>query len=189
MESALVISKNEKSAQQLVKMLETMSVSGTAVSLSGSEARQRLIDREYDLYVINTPLEDEFGEKLARDISERHSGGVLLLVRAEIYEEVSEKVAEYGVIALAKPLSKSLFWASLKLFEAVNRKLRLMESENRRLLRKIDDIRLVDRAKCLLVSTLAMTEPEAHRYIEKQSMDLRLTKTEVAREILKTYEN
>ena len=48
---------------------------------------------------------------------------------------------------------------------------------------------MVDRAKCALIQYLHMSEPDAHRYIEKQAMDLRITRQEVAEEILKTYES
>ena len=47
---------------------------------------------------------------------------------------------------------------------------------------------MVDRAKCAMIQYLNMTEPQAHRYIEKQAMDLRITKKEVARGILETYD-
>ena len=54
---------------------------------------------------------------------------------------------------------------------------------------KIEDIRIVDRAKLILISFMSMSEKEAHRYIEKQAMDLRVTRRAVAEGILKTYEN
>ena len=49
-------------------------------------------------------------------------------------------------------------------------------------------MRLVDRAKCTLVQYLGFTEAQAHRYLEKQAMDMRMTRREVAEEILRTYE-
>ena len=49
-------------------------------------------------------------------------------------------------------------------------------------------MKVVARAKCALMQSLKMTEAEAHRYIEKQAMDLRLSKREVAENILKIYE-
>ena len=52
---------------------------------------------------------------------------------------------------------------------------------------KIKEIRLVNRAKWLLIECLRMTEAEAHRYIEKQAMDLRISKREAAENIIKTY--
>lgn len=63
-----------------------------------------------------------------------------------------------------------------------------LQSENERLKVKISEIRLIDRAKCILIEYLNMSEPQAHRYIEKQAMDLRVTKKEIAENILKTYE-
>jgi len=64
-----------------------------------------------------------------------------------------------------------------------------LKNENIKLQKKIEDIRLIDRAKCVLIQYLNMTEPQAHRYIEKQAMDMRITRAEVAQGILKTYES
>ena len=52
---------------------------------------------------------------------------------------------------------------------------------------KMEEIRLVNRAKWLLIDELKMTEPDAHRYIEKQAMDRCVPKQQVAQEIIKTY--
>ena len=51
----------------------------------------------------------------------------------------------------------------------------------------MEEIRLVNRAKWLLIEELKMTEQEAHRYIEKQAMDRCVTKRVVAEQILSTY--
>ena len=48
---------------------------------------------------------------------------------------------------------------------------------------------IVDRAKVVLIKHLSMTEQQAHRFIEKQAMDMRVNKTAVAEGILKTYES
>jgi len=53
---------------------------------------------------------------------------------------------------------------------------------------KLRDMKLIDRAKCVLVQYLRISEAEAHRQIQKRAMDMRLTQTEVAQDILKTYE-
>ena len=66
--------------------------------------------------------------------------------------------------------------------------MRRLCDENSKLTQKIEDVRIIDRAKCLLISYLKVNEQEAHRYIEKQAMDMRITRREVAEGILKTYE-
>ena len=63
-----------------------------------------------------------------------------------------------------------------------------LENENIRLQKKIDEIRIVDRAKLVLIQVLKMTEPQAQHYIEKQSMDLRQSRLVTAENILRTYE-
>jgi response regulator NasT len=113
---------------------------------------------------------------------------VLLLVGAQYFEEMSAHVEDAGVITLSKPLHKELFWNALKLARAAYIKMQNLQSENTKLVRRIEDIRIVDRAKCMLISYLNMTEAQAHKYIEKQAMDTRMTKRAVAEDILKTYE-
>ena len=51
----------------------------------------------------------------------------------------------------------------------------------------MEEIRIVNRAKCLLISELKMTESEAHRYIEKNAMDNCIPKRKAAENIIKIY--
>ena len=64
-----------------------------------------------------------------------------------------------------------------------------LTDENIRLKARIEELRLIDRAKCTLISVLNISEQEAHRAIEKQAMDMRLTKKQVAENILRIYED
>ena len=54
---------------------------------------------------------------------------------------------------------------------------------------KLEELQLISRAKAVLIEYLKLTEPQAHRCIEKQAMDLGLTRRQVALNILKTYES
>ena len=66
-------------------------------------------------------------------------------------------------------------------------RLRGLRQENARLQDKIGQLRLISRAKCCLVEHAHMTEAEAHRYLEKQAMDTRRDRAEVAQEVLEEY--
>ena len=74
------------------------------------------------------------------------------------------------------------------LLNASRKRVQFLENENQKLQKKIEEIRLVDRAKLILIQVLKMTESQAQRYIEKQSMDLRQTRVVTAENILRTYE-
>lgn len=155
---------------------------------SVSEARRRLFEAEYDLVLINSPLPDDFGVRLATGICSGSGAGVLLFVKAALYEDVCSKVTDYGVLTISKPSSAQIIRQSLRVLCATRERLRMMEQRQATVEDKIEEIRLVNRAKWLLIERLGMSEAEAHRYIEKQAMDQRLSKRELASNLIKTYE-
>ena len=54
--------------------------------------------------------------------------------------------------------------------------------------RREEDQKAIDTAKAILMERNRMTEPEAHKYIEREAMDSRRTRREVAQAILRMYE-
>jgi len=75
----------------------------------------------------------------------------------------------------------------MKLAYATRARLRTMDKKNKSLNAKMSEIRTVNRAKWALIESLGMTESQAHHYIEKQAMDMRLSKGDIAVSILNTY--
>ncbi len=188
--SALIVSGTEKGSNLIEDLMRnTSGISDFFYTRNGSEARRMLIENSYDIIVINTPLADEFGHDLALYASTNTVSGLILIVKSEIYEEVCDRVEDYGIVVLSKPLSRQTFYSAVKLVSATQKRLIILEKENMKLQKKIEEIRLVDRAKCVLIQYLNMTEAEAHRYIEKQAMDMRKTKKTIAENILNTYDS
>ncbi|MDR2502203.1 MAG: ANTAR domain-containing protein [Oscillospiraceae bacterium] len=186
MDSVLIISPTEKSAEQIRAMLP--GIERAASVTTAGEARRLLTASEFDMFVINAPLADERGDGLAKRLAERLSGEVILIVKDEIFMETSEKLAEYGILTVSKPLNRTTFWGAVKLAEASRARFAIIRRENLKLQQKIEDIRVIDRAKCLLIANMKMTEPEAHKYIERQAMDMRVSRRGIAETILRTYE-
>jgi response regulator NasT len=189
MNSALIVSNTEKSNFFFIDMLSQSSCEEIVTVQNCGEARRLLARRNFDLCIVNTPLSDEFGDKFALHAIAKDSTQVIIIVKNQLFDEVSSKVEDMGVFTIAKPLSKAMFWSALKLVNAAIYKTSLLRNENQKLLQKIVDIRLVDRAKCILIQLMSMTEAEAHKYIEKQAMDMRLPKKTVAENIIRTYDN
>lgn len=188
MDRILVISSSVQGQSLLSDLLKTAGNAMPVFASSGSEARRMLVDHDYELIIINAPLSDEFGHELAMNAAQRGCAGIVLLVKNEIADDVSAKVEDSGVMVVSKPIGRALFYQALKLIESSRKRLLGLQSENNRLQSKIEEIRLVDRAKCALIQYLDMTEPQAHRYIEKQAMDMRTTRRTIAQNILQSYE-
>ena len=189
MENALIVSSSEKGATFIQDMLAAALIRDFAIVNSCGEARRLLLERKYDLVVINAPLRDESGENLARHIAANGIAQTLLLVRSEFFEAVSGICEEDGVLTISKPVNRNVFWAALKFAGSAHNQLARVQAENNALKLRMEDIRIIDRAKCLLISYIRMSEQEAHRHIEKLAMDLRLSRRAVAEGIIKTYDN
>ena len=184
----LVVTQNDKVYDYIIQLLSANEFSPILRANSAGEAKRMLVSSAVDIVIINTPLPDDFGVELAIDISDAPMG-VLLLVKNELFEQVSYRVEDSGVLTLGKPSSRQAVFAAIKLLAAMSTKLEKMEKKNHTLMEKMADIRTVNRAKWLLIENVKMTEKDAHYYIEKQAMDMRLSRKEVAQNIIRTYDN
>lgn len=185
--SVLLVSASDKLTDSLRRLLPESRYSPVVTAADASGARRRLLEERYDLVIVNTPLPDDFGTRLALDVCDSSGTGVLLLVGAEHYPDVNARVSPYGVLVLSKPTSAQLLTQSLLLLCGTRERLRRMEQKAASIEEKMEEIRLVNRAKWLLIEQLKMTEQDAHRYIEKQAMDRCVTKRVIAEQILSTY--
>lgn len=189
MESALIVSSTQKSISLLTEMLKEAAINNIIAVTSGGEARRTLTQRSFDLVIVNAPLKDESGEGLSRNIASDGTSQVILAVPNQYFDEVSTICENDGVLTIAKPLNKYVFWSILKLAKATEKRLMRIQNENSKLKRRIEDIRIVDRAKYILISCLNISENEAHKYIEKRSMDSRCTRRSIAEDIIREYES
>ena len=154
---------------------------------NGGEARRQLLENDANLLLIDCPLTDEHGVMFAENFSDSNMG-ILLLVNADMYDEVCSRVEEQGIVTLPKPNSPQMFYMAVKMLASMTFRLEKLEEKNRSLQEKMADIRTVNKAKWLLIENKKMTESEAHHYIEKKSMDERLSRREAAERIIEKLE-
>ena len=185
--SVLLVSSSEKFNRSLLELLPADTYLPVTAVGDVTGARRALLERSFDPAIINTPLPDDFGTRLALDICDGSGTGILLLVRAEHFPDINARVSPFGVLALSKPTTSQMLTQSLSLLCGTRERLRRMEQRTASLEDKMEEIRIVNRAKCVLIEQLKMTEQEAHRYLEKQAMDRCVTRRSVAESILATY--
>ena len=184
----LVVSSTESFGTSMAPLLPPTDYYPVVYARSSAEAQRLLAENSYDIVIINTPLSDDFGLRLASYVSSNTTAGVLLLVKSDRYTETSAKMLSYGVMTLPKPTSSQMLTQTLGVLCATRERLRRMEEKQLSVEQKMEEIRLVNRAKWLLIETLGMSEAESHRYIEKQAMDRCVTRREIAENIIKTYQ-
>lgn len=184
MYSVLVVSSSDKLNDSIDSLLPRSYYSPVTYVSSIAKAQRSILERSFDFVIINAPLPDDMGTRLAIDICEKGYNSCLLLLAPSLYEEVNSKVSSRGVYTLAKPLSASVLQQSLKWMASTRERLRRFEKKEMTLDEKMAEIRTISRAKILLVEKKGMTENEAHKHIEKQAMNLCITKLEVANKII-----
>lgn len=186
--SVLIVSASQNFNTSMASLLPVSEYWPVSTVGSVASARRELLERSFDIVIINAPLPDDLGSKLAVDICAGSPAEVLLLVKSDIYNEVYSEVMEQGVFTLSKPTSAQLLTQFLKILCTARERMRKLEGKQQTVEEKIEEIRIVNHAKWLLIECLSMTEAEAQRYIEKQAMDLRISKRQMAERVIKTYE-
>ena len=189
MDKALIVSCAKKSITFFSEILKAASISQIVSLNTAGEARRLLLEQDFDLVIVDSPLPDESGENLSRYISSKGAPQVIFAVKSEHFDAISAVCEADGILAISKPVNIDVFWPALSLAKSAGSRIKRIQAENERLKQKIEDIRIVDRAKLILVSCMNMSEKEAHKYIEKQAMDIRSSKRAIAEGIIKNYEN
>ncbi len=185
--SVLIVSAAEKLNSALSSLLGGPRFQPVK-TVSGIGAAERAWnERSYDFVIVNSPLPDDAGIRFAIDTAGAEGAVVLLLVRTEVHDEVRERVTPHGVFTLAKPLSLPLVSLALDWMESARESMRKSQKKTLSFEEKMEEIRVVNRAKWLLISELKMDEPQAHRYIEKTAMDRCISRKEVAEEVIRIY--
>ena len=185
--SILIVSATDSFTSAFTDLLPEARYSPVDTVTSISVAKRVLAEKTYDFVIINAPLPDDAGTRFAIDTCTTKQSAVLLLVKNDIHAGIHDRVAEYGVFTLPKPISKVTMTHALNWLESARERLRQFEKKSISIEDKMAEIRLVNKAKWLLISELKMSEPDAHRYVEKQAMDRCVSRRCIAEEIIKTY--
>ena len=185
--SVLVVSSAAKFNDALAPMLPYASYDPVCFVHNIAAARRELLSRNYDFVIINAPLPDDYGTRFAIDACSHAGTVVMLLARSDLYEEIDARVTPHGVFTLPKPIPSQTLQQGLRWMASARERLRSMEYKAATVEEKMEEIRLMNRAKWILIEQLKMTEAEAHRHIEKQAMDRCVSKKEICLGIIRTY--
>lgn len=183
--SMLIVSASDSFTSAFVSLLPKSRYSPVTSVSDISAAKRISAEKTFDFIIINAPLPDGAADRFAIDSCNGLQSAVLLLVSNDIHAYVHDQVAKYGVFTLPKPVEKSTLIHALGWLESARERLRQFEKKSISIEDKMAEIRLINKAKWLLISELHMSEADAHRYLEKQAMDRCMSRKSVAEEIIK----
>lgn len=149
----------------------------------GNKAVELAFELKPDLIVMDIKMPDLDGLSAAEKIAELKIPVVLLTAFSQ--QELVTRAAEVGAMAfLVKPFSPQDLLPAIEIALSRHSQLIALESEVADLGERLETRKLVERAKGVLSEKMKLTEPEAFRWIQKASMDRRLSMADVARTVL-----
>ena len=140
-----------------------------------------------DLVIVNAPLPGGDSLCYCSSVADSSDSAVLLLVPQGQLDHAEDRMLPVGVMTLGKPLSSIMLSQSLRGLCAMHERLRSRQQALHTVENAVEEIKLINRAKWLLISCLNMTEDEAHRYIGKLAMQQQRPKRDIAEGIIRTY--
>ncbi len=150
----------------------------------GETAVQLATELRPDLVVMDVRMPQLDGIKAAERLTKDHIAPVVLLT-AFSQKELVEQATEAGALAyVVKPFTPADLLPAIEIALARYAQIVALESEVADMVERFETRKLVDRAKGLLNEKMGLSEPEAFRWIQKASMDRRLTMHDVAQAVI-----
>lgn len=185
MRNILIAGKTEQICESIALLLSGQDV--RTVNVTDGVFMRCMDVSVFDVVIISTPLADEFGLDLTAELRDKTQAAFIVLTKSEIADEVQNKIKFTGAFVIGRPCGKSALLQAIRFADVAGENIKRLEQENVQLERKLEDVRVVSRAKVCLMQYLNLTEEQAHRHIQKQAMDMRKTQRAVAEDVLRMY--
>lgn len=185
--SVLVVNSSPSLSPEIPRLFPETGFYPVKSVTSGVLARRTGLFRTFDIVLINAPLVDENGMTLALDMAKNTLSSVLLLSPPSLYGAVAEGVKGSGVYVLKKPFTLSLLETAVSFMCATSDRLVQLEERRMKTEEKMEEIKLVSRAKLIVMEDMHLGEEEAQQYILRQAMDRCISKREAAANIINTH--
>lgn len=156
-------------------------------SIEGNECLRKINAVKPDILILDSALPSVGGYNIARVVLEDKLSQVILICNQgeDMFSDLKESCNFSTVI---KPINKSVLLNTLELMLKSKKRIRELEEEINSLKNTIDSRKEVDKAKALLMQHFNMTEVEAFKRIQKQSMDKGIPMKEIAKAIILAYD-
>ena len=168
----------------LVEVLTGAGYRVVAEAGDGRAAVDAVREHRPDIVVMDVKMPVMDGIAAASEIAGERLAPVVMLT-AFSQRELVERARTAGAMAyVVKPFTEADLVPAIELAVARFDELRSLEAEVRDLGDRLETRKIVDRAKALLQERMRLTEAESFRWIQKTSMDRRLTMREVAQAVI-----
>lgn len=157
-------------------------------AVDGRSALQLIFNIQPDLVILNSHLPGRNGLEVAKIVEEHRMAAVIVITEPNLQDEMKEALEHWMISYILRPVDEINLFPAVEVSVSVFKKLYRLEEENRKLKQTLENRKIIDRAKGLLIEFKGMTEPQAFKHIQKLSMDKCLPIQNIARQIITAFE-
>ncbi len=169
---------------------DTLLQAGYLVTGEIGDARSALrviFQTEPDLVIMDSKLPGSEGLGIVRLIEEHRAAPLILLAESHDQNILEEAKGFWIFGYLVKPVADVQLFPAIEIAIANFRKFIDLEEENKRLKKALEDRKLVEKAKGMVMELRGLSEKEAYKYLRKLSMDSCVPIVRVARQIINDF--
>ena len=174
--SVLLVSSSEQFNKNTINLLSSNVYVDLTISIDLEQARRLIVERKFDIVIVDSPVNNDKGFYFVLSICDKEEFQILVLSKQSDYDEAYFRLHDYGVFVLSKPIDEDLFVQTLRIICLTRDKISSVRKDSLSFKDKLDEIKLVSEAKMLIVKNMHVDENAAHKLIEQNAMNLRITK-------------
>lgn len=168
----------------IVETLQDAGYEIVGAAANGAEAVEMAAELKPELIVMDIKMPVKDGITAAEEILNTQNCAIVMLT-AFSQKDLVEKARDAGAMAyVVKPFTPADLLPAIEIAISRSQEMVALEAEIANMEEKFTSRKIVSRAKGLLQEKMGFTESEAFRWIQKTSMDRRLTMREVAEAVI-----
>jgi two-component system, response regulator PdtaR len=184
----LVALSSEASNAKLKMILVENGYTVTDMAKDGHDALRKTRALRPDLVILDHALSLLNGDEVARVILEDNIGDVILITTDAQKSIMDDAAPDGSFVCMVKPINKLVLINTIELMMKNRRRVQGLEKEIEELRNTLDTRKEVEKAKGLLMRNLNLSEADAFKRIQKQSMDRGIPMKEIAKAIILAYD-
>ena len=185
--SILLALRQRESIEQIKNILTPRGYLIVDCCTSGMQALRVAGLSHIDIAIVGFMLADMPGLTLANDLLSQQDCSVLILTPPEQINYIRNNAGANDIVCLPKPVTPQSLLTSIDLILQYRERIQCITQQTQKLKMDLERRAIAERAKTLLMHKLNMSESEAWRFLQKQSMDSGKPLQEVAEVIIKEY--
>ena len=177
-----------QAAEKIKNALQQNGYSVADLCTSSNDMLRKVRMNPPDILLINFDMPDMTGLEASRIVGDENLCSIILLVNSDQREFCIGRVEDYDITMFVKPINRIALLSAIDTVIQSRIRIRRLSDELFTLKRGMEERKLVERAKGILMKKKSISEAEAYRRIQKMSMDSRVSMKDIAQKIIELSE-